>query len=77
VAERLCAVDWKTLEKIFVADGFRFVRQSASHRSYMKPGCARPVIIPTYGAVGVEIIMRNMRTAGMTRDRYFHLLRSI
>ncbi len=71
---RLTPVHWKTLECVFLADGFRFERQKGSHRSYVKPGVLRPVIIPTYKEVGVEIIKRNLRTAGMSRERYFRLL---
>jgi len=32
------------------------------------------VVIPVYTEVDVEIIKRNMRTAGMSRERYFELL---
>ena len=36
---------------------------------------ASPVIIPTYKEIDVDIITSNIRTAGMTRDRYFKLLK--
>ena len=39
-----------------------------------KPGVIRPVIIPKYAAVPVFIIKNNLRTAGMSRERYFELL---
>jgi len=71
---RLIPVHWKTLECVFLADGFTFERQKGSHRSYVKSGILRPVIIPTYAEVSVEIIKRNLRTAGMSRERYFKLL---
>ena len=71
---RLTPVRWKTLECVFVADGFTFERQKGSHRSYVKSGVLRPVILPTYAEVSVEIIKRNLRTAGMSRERYFKLL---
>jgi len=70
---RLTPVHWKTLERVFLADGFTFERQKGSHRSYVKPGVLRPVIIPTYTEVSVEIIKRNLRTAGMSRERFFKL----
>lgn len=66
---RLTPLPWKTLECIFT-----FERQKGSHRSYVKLGILRPVILPTYKEVGVEIIKRNLRTAGMTRERFFELL---
>ena len=71
---RLTPVKWKILECVFMKDGFVFERQEGSHRSYVKEGVLRPVIIPTYPEVDVNIIRGNMRTAGMTRERYFQLL---
>ncbi len=71
---RLRPLPWKTLECVFLADGFTFERQKGSHRSYIKPRVLRPLIIPTYKEVGVEIIQRNLRTAGMSRERLFQLL---
>jgi predicted RNA binding protein YcfA (HicA-like mRNA interferase family) len=67
-------VDWKTLERIFVAAGFQFSRQEGSHRSYVRQGAARPVVIPTYSEVPVFIIRNNLKTAGISRDEYFQLL---
>ncbi|HWB58789.1 MAG TPA: type II toxin-antitoxin system HicA family toxin [Chthoniobacteraceae bacterium] len=71
---KFTAVDWKTLERVFVAAGFSFLRQEGSHRSYQKPGIARPVVIPTYREVPVFIIRNNLKTAGIGRDEYFRLL---
>ena len=50
------------------------MRQEGSHRSYVKPGVARPVVIPTYKEVPVFIIRNNLKTAGLSRDDYFALL---
>jgi len=41
---------------------------------YVKEGVARPIVIPTYKQVDVEIIKSNMRTANMDRAKYFKLL---
>jgi hypothetical protein len=41
---------------------------------FTKPGVIRPVVVPKYAAVPVFIIKNNLRTAGMSRDRYFDLL---
>jgi len=73
---RLTPVHWKTLECVFLKDGFTFERQHGDHRSYVKPGILRPVIIPTYREISVQIIQANLRTAGMTRERYLELLAS-
>ena len=67
-------IDWRTLERVFLAAGFRFARQEGSHRSYVKPGVSRPVVIPAYSEVPVFIIRNNLNTAGLSRDDYFRLL---
>jgi len=41
---------------------------------FAKLDCVRPVVIPTYREIDVEIIKSNMRTAGISRERYFELL---
>lgn len=65
---------WKVLEKVFLAAGFHFARQKGSHRSYVKAGLPRPVVIPTYDQVPVAIIRNNLKTAGISRDEYLRLM---
>ncbi len=72
---RLTPIHWKILECIFQLDGFRFVREESDHRCYVKEGINRPVVIPTYREIDVNIIQSNMRTARMSRERYFQLLK--
>jgi predicted RNA binding protein YcfA (HicA-like mRNA interferase family) len=71
---RITPIDWKTLECIFLKSGFRFERQKGGHRSYIKDGVLRPVVIPTYKSIEPEIILSNMRTAKMDRKTYFKYL---
>lgn len=71
---RFTPQDWRTLEKVFIAAGFRLNRQEGSHRSYVKTGVARPVVIPAYREVPVFVIRNNLKTAGISRDEYFQLL---
>lgn len=73
---RITPVHWRVLERVFLNAGFRFGRQEGSHRSYVKTGVARPVVIPTREAVAVSIIRTNLKTAGISRDEYFRLLAS-
>lgn len=72
---RITPIHWKTLECIFSKDGFRFDRQVGDHRCYIKDKIPRAIVIPAYSEVDVKIIRSKMRTAGMTRDRYFKLLK--
>jgi predicted RNA binding protein YcfA (HicA-like mRNA interferase family) len=72
---KITPTSWKVLVKIFEADGFIKNRISGDHIVLVKNGVARPVVIPKYSEIGLDIIKSNMRTAGMSRDRYFELLR--
>lgn len=74
---KITPTHWTSLEKVFLRDGWQFDRQEGSHRSYMKPGVSRPIVIPTYRAVPVSIIRSLMRTANMNRERYFELLSQV
>ena len=62
------------LECIFLKAGFTFKRQVGSHRSYVKQGVIRPIVIPTYKEIDVRIIKSNLKTAQMSRDDYFKYL---
>jgi hypothetical protein len=42
--------------------------------AFVKEGCFRPVVIPAWKEVPVFIIKNNLRTAGMSRERYVELL---
>ena len=74
---RFAPEHWRKLETVFVAAGFRFARQEGSHRSYVKDGASRPVVIPAYKEVPVFIIRNNLKTAGLSRDEYFRLLAQV
>lgn len=71
---KLKPTEWRVQVRVFGADGFTIERESGSHIVMSKPGVARPVIVPKYPAVGIDIIRSNMRTAHMSRERYFNLL---
>ena len=64
----------KSLLAVFEKDGFAFSRQSGDHLIYAKAGVKRPLVIPMYRAVPVFIIKKLLKTAGMSRERYFELL---
>ena len=67
-------VSYKTLIRVFEQDGFVFRRQHGDHLIYTKPGVRRPLVVPTYDEVPVFIIKNLLRSAGMSRERYFELL---
>ena len=69
-------VDYRTLAKVFERDGFTFDRQRGDHLIYTKPGVKRPLVIPMYKELPVFIIKNLLRTAGMSREQYFDLLKN-
>jgi predicted RNA binding protein YcfA (HicA-like mRNA interferase family) len=71
---KLSPVSCKQLVKVFEADGFRWVRTEGDHMAFTKHGVIRPMVIPKCAAVPVFMIKNNLRTAGMSRERYFELL---
>jgi hypothetical protein len=74
---RLRPLHWKQLVCVFQLDGFVFRKRSrggTSHWVGEKPGVSRPVIVPEYDEVGLDIITGNMRTANMSRERFLELL---
>jgi predicted RNA binding protein YcfA (HicA-like mRNA interferase family) len=68
-------VHFQELVRVFERDGFQFDRQSGDHKIYVKSGVRRPIVIPMYRAVPVFIIKSLLRTSGMSRERYFELLK--
>jgi predicted RNA binding protein YcfA (HicA-like mRNA interferase family) len=74
---RLKPINWKTLIKIFQIYGCHYKRKEGSHHILTYPGAKRAVVIPEYDEIDVEIIKNNMRTVGMTREQYFHILNTL
>ena len=71
---KIFPVSCKILAGVFQADGFRFVRQKGYHLIFTKTGIARPLVIPMYDRIPVFVIKNHLRTAKMSRERYFELL---
>jgi len=72
---RITPIHHRILECIFQKDGFKFIRQKGDHKLYEKEGVSRPIVIPEYKEIDRDIITALMRTAGMSRERYFDLLK--
>lgn len=68
---------YSILIKIFEAIGFHKARQKGDHISLVKEGVMRPVVIPKWSEVPVFIIKNNIRTAGLSREKFFELLEKI
>ena len=70
-------VHYRLLVALFEKDGYVFDRQRGDHLIYIKAGIPRPLVIPAYSEIPVFIIKNLLRTAGMSRDRYFELLENL
>lgn len=67
-------LSYSRLARVFELDGWICRYTKGDHLIYVKMGCKRPVVIPKWNEVPVFIIQNNLRTAGMSRERYFELL---
>lgn len=72
---KISSVHWKTLAKIFEQKGWILNRVSGDHLVYTKSGHIRPVVIPKVKEVQIFIILNNLKTAKMSREEYFSLLK--
>jgi predicted RNA binding protein YcfA (HicA-like mRNA interferase family) len=70
-------IHYSKLARIFELDGWVYNRTKGDHFIYVKTGHKRAIVIPKWDQVPVFIIQNNMRTAGMSRDRYFELLAQV
>ena len=72
---RIVPVHYRLLVRVFERDGFSIRRRKGDHIVMTKPGIRRPVVITSSPRMVEPMhILSNMRTAGMSRQRYFQLL---
>ena len=75
VPHKITPVPYRKLVKVFEREGFTLMRQVGDHLILTKPGIKRPVVIKTSPhAVPVTHILTNLKTAQISRERYFELL---
>lgn len=72
---KITPINYKRLLKIFEKEGFKYCRTKGDHIIYSKLGVSRPLVIPIYREVPTFIIKNLFRTAGISRERYFELLK--
>ena len=74
MSRRISPIHFRKLAKIFELEGYVLAREEGDHMVYVKSGVKRPVVIPKYSEIPVFVIKNNLRTAGVSRERYFELL---
>lgn len=72
---RIVPIHYKKLVKVFQKEGFRIIRQKGDHLVLFKPGISRPIVIPKCKEIPVFVIRNNLRAAGLSREKYFQLLK--
>ena len=72
---KITPIHWRKLIKVFKRESWRLSRIKDDHLIYTKKGFLRPVIIPKDTSVEVFIILNNLKTAKISRKRYFELLK--
>ena len=68
---------YAVLRKVFELDGWQYIGTTGDHIQMKKSGFIRRVVIPKYKEVPVFIILNNLRTAKISRQRYFELLKQV
>ncbi len=71
---KLAPQSYNTLVKVFEKEGWEYMGVSGDHIQMRKKGFVRRIVIPKKKEVPVFIILNNLRTAKISRDRYFELL---
>ncbi len=74
---KITPIHWKKFAKIFESDGWNLSRIKGDHLIYTKEGFIRPVVIPKDNEVEIFIILNNLKTAHISREKYFEFLRKI
>lgn len=75
---RITPISYQKLVKIFELEGFTVKRQKGDHLILTKPNISRPVVIKTSPRnVAVTHILTNLKTAGISRQRYLELLEKV
>lgn len=74
---RITPVHWRKLLKIFEMEGCILIGQTGDHLELKKEGAKRRIVIPKYRDIPVFIIENNLKTAGISRKRYFELLQKV
>lgn len=74
---RITPLHYRKLVRILESEGFTLARQRGDHMVFTRPGSARPVVLPRYDPLPVFIIKNILRTAQISRERYFELLEQL
>lgn len=70
-------IHYSKLTKVFEKVGWTYQRTRGDHMIFTKKDFLRPVVIPKYRTIPVFIIKNNLRTAKISNEEYFNLLKKV
>lgn len=68
-------IHFRKLVKVFEKDGWIYQRTKGDHLIYQKKGFIRPIVIPKYKTIPIFVIKNNLKTAKISEEKYFKLLK--
>ncbi len=72
---RLTPVSYRVLECVTQLAGWKLDRhKGTSHKLYIKDGEPRPVPIPTYSEIDVDLLRKIIKQLGLSRTQYLKFL---
>lgn len=71
---RITPQHWKRLVKVYKLCNFTVERETDDHIVLSKKDVLRPIIVPKYKEIGLDIIKSNNRTAGLSNEEFLDLL---
>ena len=74
---RLGPIHWKVLERFVLHLGCRYLRTEGDHLFYGRHDLRRPVVFPRWHQVPVFIIKNNIKTLGISRERYLEIIHNL
>lgn len=78
IMPRLTPIHYKKFEAFWVRVGCRFVRRGkGDHLVYKKEGLVRPIIFPAEKDLPIFIIRNNLRTLGISPEKYLEVLEQL
>lgn len=72
---KITPISYKKLVSILELEGFTYRSTKGDHLVYGKIGISRPIVVPRYKEIPVFVIKNNLKSAGISRERYFSLLK--
>lgn len=74
---RITPIHWRKFLKVLEMEGAVVVGQTGDHIELKKSGAIRRLVVPKYKNIPVFIIENNLKTARISRQRYFELLQKV